>query len=345
MLDKHSSFLIPFFVQMNIKFENKWCVLHSYETLPYYSESDVDMALDSIEIQKLEEIIFDVALENGWQVVQKLWYDTEKCFYYVLFETNKNNFLAIDFLVDKYGTGRYGFESSLLTNNCNIFKEIIPIPNNEIAFVYKFTKRLIKNIDFVNEISYMNYHFSKSKFSTLQFYFEKQFGKKSFSDIKKTFQNKNLNISDELRVSLLKNRDINLNRNVLFVLKKNIFEFNRILFRILFPSGMIIVLPTIFESKSKQISLLLEEKLSLSFRFYKQINSSSFLKFFKSMAGSTLVISFSKKNNSIIYIRSSWFLRYKFNISNKALQNNDLLTDEVKALILNILTKRLNSRR
>jgi len=65
---------------MNIDFKDQWCVLHSYDSLPYFSESDVDMAFSGTDTHKLEKLVINVAEKTGWQLYQKLWYDVKKCF-------------------------------------------------------------------------------------------------------------------------------------------------------------------------------------------------------------------------------------------------------------------------
>ena len=103
MNTSHESFLVPFFKEMNTEFQDKWCVLHSYETLPYYSESDVDMAFSGTNIDALELLIKRMAKATEWVLLQKLWYDVQKCYYYVLRHAESGTLLAIDFLIDNDG--------------------------------------------------------------------------------------------------------------------------------------------------------------------------------------------------------------------------------------------------
>ena len=72
----HRSYLDPFFREMESHFKGNWCVLHSYEQLPGYSESDVDMAFSDNRFELLENLIHRVGQETGWTVYQKLWPST-----------------------------------------------------------------------------------------------------------------------------------------------------------------------------------------------------------------------------------------------------------------------------
>ena len=170
---------------MSLKYKNSWCVLHSYETLPFFSHSDVDMAFSDSDIKGLENLIYDVALNNGWQVLQKLWYDIETCYYYILKDKNSEVYLALDFLIDNKGLGRYGFKTSILTDACRVIKTNIPVPNHEVAFTYKFVKHLVKKRELNDDSEYMDYHYSNSDKDHLIRHLKSQFGAKSLGLITK----------------------------------------------------------------------------------------------------------------------------------------------------------------
>ena len=178
MIDIHKSYLEPFFKEMNHKYKNNWCVLHSYETLPFFSNSDVDMAFS----------------------------DIETCYYYILKDKNSEVYLALDFLIDNKGVGRYGFKTSILTNKCRVIRSSIPVPNHEVAITYKFTKRIVKKRELIEDIKYMDYHFKRSNRNNLMLLLESQFGKKSLGLINKCLENKNYLIDDTDCNILLKNR-------------------------------------------------------------------------------------------------------------------------------------------
>ena len=172
----HESYLTVFFDRMNRKFPNDWCVLHSYETLPQFSESDVDMAFSGTSISALEELISEVAKTTGWRVYQKLWYDVESCFYYVLKQNDTDVFLALDFLIDNDGLGKYGFKTSVLTNLCLMTPEKFPIPNSEVAFSYKLIKRIVKKKSLADDKRYLMEQYGLSDSNKIDMFLTKQFG-------------------------------------------------------------------------------------------------------------------------------------------------------------------------
>lgn len=53
----------------------KYVILHSWQTLPEITTSDVDMMIAADEKDRLEEVLTRVVRLSGWRFVQKLWYD------------------------------------------------------------------------------------------------------------------------------------------------------------------------------------------------------------------------------------------------------------------------------
>lgn len=344
MVDIHKSFLGPFFKEMNLKYKNEWCVLHSYDTLPFFSVSDVDMAFSGNDTKGLENLIYDVAIQNGWHVLQKLWYDIETCYYYILKDSNNEVYLALDFLIDNRGLGRYGFKTSILTKRCKVEETNIPVPNSEVAFTYKFVKRLVKKRDMIEDSKYMESHYSKSNKDELLRLLVEQFGKKSTELITKCLEHRNYTLDENYNDILLKNRREVLSQKSNKVTRK-VLNLKRIFNRVLFPSGMIIHVP-ISQKKSLEVfKSTLEKKVGIAFRFVKLNSSNSFINKIRWMSGSTLVICKTHKAEPKCKIRWSWLRTKNVAIKSKDLNDLDYLSEICKEEIIKTLTRRKMMRK
>ena len=339
MIDIHKSYLEPFFKEMNHKYKNNWCVLHSYETLPFFSNSDVDMAFSDSDVVGLENLIYGVAIKNGWLVLQKLWYDIETCYYYILKDKNSEVYLALDFLIDNKGVGRYGFKTSILTNKCRVIRSSIPVPNHEVAITYKFTKRIVKKRELIEDIKYMDYHFKRSNRNNLMLLLESQFGKKSLGLINKCLENKNYLIDDTDCNILLKNRNEILKQKSSIIIRQ-ILKFKRIIHRIYYPSGIIIYVPILQKEKLELFRATLEKKVDIAFRFVKLNKTNSLINKIKWMSGSTLVICVTSNIKSSGKIRWGWLKIKKINLEDNNLNDMDFLSEIYKEEIIKILSHR-----
>ena len=333
----HGSFLEPFFREMNIKYANSWCVLHSYDNLPYFSSSDVDMAFSSADLKGLNNLIFEIAIKNEWVVIQKLWYDIEYCFYYVLKNLKNESFLALDFLIDNKGIGRYGFKTTILTEYCNLFNEFIPVPNHEVAFSYKFVKRLIKKNDLVKDREYLRYHFSKSNKEKLTKLLINQFGKESRTIIQELLINRKVILSNSQLEKLMSYRSKMRKKNRFFI---KFWNFKRIIKRVLSPSGLILEIPIVSQVDIKAFKVILEKKLSISFRFYEIADSNLSIKKFKWFSGSTLVIKPSIKFKKSGKIKWNWSKVNNIILEESQLDNMEYLTEIYSMNIFKILLQR-----
>lgn len=339
MVDIHQSFLEPFFKEMNLKYKNEWCVLHSYKTLPFYSISDVDMAFSGDDTKGLENLIHNVATQNNWCVLQKLWYDLERCYYYILKDCSNDVYLALDFLIDNRGVGRYGFKTSILTKACKLEKSNILVPNSEVAFTYKFVKRLVKQREMITDFKYMDSHYSKSNKEDLLELFINQFGEKSSELIIKCLERRNYTLDKNEKKLLLRNRAEVLSQKSSKITRL-MFSLNRVFNRVLFPSGMIIEVPISQKKSLELFKSMLEKKVNIMFRFVKLNSSNSFLNIVKWMSGSTLVICGTNKTENLCKIRWSWLNTKKFTIEHKNLNDLDYLSEICKAEIIKTLTSR-----
>jgi len=339
MNSEHESFLRPFFRSMNASFSGQWCVLHSYETLPHFSESDVDMAFSSNKVDRLEQIIIDVANKYGWSLYQKLWYDVQACFYYVLKNDTDGTELAIDFLIDNNGIGKYGFKTSLLTDNCTIYNEIIPIPNSSVAFSYKFIKRIVKKRELKDDIAYLLEHYQKADFSVVKAIMLEQFGTEGLKIVEKEISKNNFGLREQEMHKLLLLRKKHIT-------KRSYWESLRVLNRVFKPCGMVINVPQLSNKQFTEFIELLYQKVGLLFRFVIQNSENKISIDFKGLVGSTLVIKMPKFLNKKKAIQQNWFgyQRYQ-SIDVKDWDNIEHLVNVYYENILFVLKERNKYRR
>jgi len=331
----HKSFLEPFFIEMNKKFDKEWCVLHSYETLPNYSESDVDMAFSGTDIDALEALILEIAKNEGWTLYQKLWYDSEQCFYYVLKENEKDIELAIDFLIDRKGVGKYGFETTKLTADCNRWNEIVPIPNSSVAFSYKLVKRIVKQRDISLDKEYLTGHLEKADRGEVEEILKNQFGEQGLTLLNPYLKETNFLISEK------DSTDLN-NMKKKKGLEKFYWEKVRTLNRIMYPRGMIITTPKLEENDLVLFVEKLSEKVGLIFRFVKRNDSNSLAKNMKALIGSTLIINQEEKFNNSKAMKSHWLgsSNHAVLVTEESLVNMEILADIYYRAILDALLVR-----
>ncbi|TMM58205.1 hypothetical protein FEE95_01905 [Maribacter algarum] len=301
----HESYLRPFFEAMNNEFHSEWCVLHSYETLPFFSSSDVDMAFGSTNVSKLEKLIVNIGELTGWSLYQKLWYDIQYCFYYVLKKDNEDIFLALDFLIDPKGIGKYSFKTNTLVHNCNRFNEIIPIPNNEIACCYKVVKRVVKKRSLEQDDRYIRNHFklsdSKAVLTLLRQHFKEESTNLLMNYLKGTKEK-----LDEYEIIELNNSRLHhissMGKRVQYIL----WNTYRILNRILAPKGMILHIPNLESKELDKFVSLLNAKVDILFRFVELSRANSFMSNFKAITGSTLIIQPEERFNPEKAVRTHW---------------------------------------
>ena len=319
---------------MNASFPEEWCVLHSYETLPEYSESDVDMAFSGTSLKDLERLIEEVAKKNGWQVYQKFWYDVPHCFYYVL--RNKNNeFLAIDFLIDNRGIGRYGFETKILTDECEIFKGYIPIPSHEAAFCYKVIKRIVKQKSLIDDKKYLLEHFKLSEQKSIEKILLNQLGPLGAKMIIEKMTNENVLFNEEeLNFLIRKKKEIYLKKGKFsrFLL----WELKRYVERILSPRGIILLVPDLNPSELQNLKECLEKRVDLLFRDVKINGNQWKFQNFKGLSGSTLILQPTKKFHPKRVIKNHLFSnrKHKTGITRKTFSNIPEVADNYYELIL-----------
>lgn len=342
----HASYLIPFFEKMNATFPKDWCVLHSYETLPYYSASDVDMAFSGSDLKNLELLITDIAEQTGWQLYQKLWYDVQWCCYYVLREKNTGILLAIDFLTDNYGIGRYGIKTTVLTGNCDLINDLIPVPDHETALTYKLVKRIEKGRSLEEDEDYLKEHFDKSDKQKIALFLDEQYGTEGKQLLMSYLKLENAPLTNAQLITLKQKRNkriSNLDTRTKFVC----WETRRIIHRIGHPSGLLVNIPTLEENKIRVFREILKQKVGILFRFVELGTNKSMLEKFKGMAGSTLFVCPQENFDQKKAIRYQGLVpRYGAFDTDEILDFNDsdVVTDQYLTLVLKALSIRISSK-
>ena len=81
-MNLQEEFLKSFFSNMNA-IKGDYCVIHSYEELPFFSEGDIDIAINNIKKSDIESLMLNICNKLNWRMTQRLWYDVPECFYYV----------------------------------------------------------------------------------------------------------------------------------------------------------------------------------------------------------------------------------------------------------------------
>ena len=341
MKKDHESFLRPFFKKMNESYSGQWCVLHSYETLPYFSESDVDMAFSGDDIDALELLIINVANEQDWTVYQKLWYDSEKCFYYVLKSKYHGIFLALDFLIDNDGIGSYGFNTVLLTEDSDEYNGLFPIPNHSVAFSYKFVKRVLKRIPLIEDKQYLLTHYRLSEHQKVEKILRAQYGIDGMELIKKYLKYEDFLI-DSNEMDLLNNKKSKIFLKSSKYLKKLYWESRRIVNRIFYPCGLIVNIPEVPQEILEQFADLMEQKTGLLFRHIKLNRSKSLVVSFKGLVGSTLIICPVKNFDNKKVVKTHWlYPGYKsIKLEECTFEDLNTLVEQYFIIVLDALQKR-----
>ena len=340
----HESYLTVFFEQMNIKFLNEWCILHSFENLPKFSESDVDMAFSGTDVSGLEALIVDVANKTGWSLFQKLWYDVETCYYYVLKKNDSDVLLALDFLMDNNGIGRYGFNTKMLTRDNVLYNELFPIPNPEVAFCYKLIKRIEKKRSLDEDKEYLMSQYSISNSNRINIFLKQQFGQ-SGKELIDDYLSDKINLDKESLALLVKKRKQHTS-NILSSIRYFYWETKRTINRIFYPCGIHITIPVLNDFEQKIFVEALGEKVDILFRFVKLNKENSLKTNFISMSGSTLVINSKLNFNGKKAIKYQWFksLSIKPSELNIKEKNIEMLVDTYYDFILQSLSLRMHRK-
>ncbi len=246
-----------------------FCVLHSYETLPEYASSDIDVAIEPNQKEDLDALIARTAAETGFLVIQKLHYDVPACFYYVLAGNNAEgtSVVQLDFLIDDIGINRYCLTSHDLLTKREKYKNFY-VPSHGIQSVYLLIKKTIKD-------KFLEKHFMKLEelylqkplevVDTIDKYLSPQIRKEVIAAIDGK--------SRQRLTDLIPNIDsVIKKKNNSKKLSKLLWEIKRISFRVLNPTGLLVVVLSPDGGGKSSISKATLEKLLGCFRKTKYLH-------------------------------------------------------------------------
>jgi thymidylate kinase len=216
-----------------------YCILHSYDTLPAYSPSDIDIVIDPEYKHKLDYLIDKVAKEIRISIIQKLYYDVPHCYYYIIGRTDSSliNIVAIDCLIDEYGINRYYLPSKTLLEGRFRYKNFY-VPSYGIQTVYLLIKKTIKgklfdkNFKKLRELYLLN---NKEIYQFLMKYFGNYLGMEIFNAIRDANIEGLKFLIPHLKKEIKK-------RGIQHLLIRIAWSFNRIIERVLYPTGELIVI-------------------------------------------------------------------------------------------------------
>jgi thymidylate kinase len=126
----------------------RYCVLHSYDSLPELAISDIDIAVASPDIKKMDTVIFGLANEMGFKVIQKLYYDIPASYFYIIFFRTKqgqSGFVQLDIMNDYYGINAYFIKTDVIVSSRKKYKNFY-IPDPPVEACYLLIKKVVKQV-------------------------------------------------------------------------------------------------------------------------------------------------------------------------------------------------------
>jgi len=266
-------YLSAFFERLN---ENKirYCVLHSYEDLPAYAPSDVDMAVASADLQKAETVLFEVSDSLGFKVIQKLYYDIPRCYYYVVFfrdDVGTPGFVQLDLLNDDRGLGRYFMKTETLLEGRRQYNGFY-VPSVPVEACYLLIKKIIKGRSSPEHEARLKALLEEDCESVTGM-ITRYFGKESGSDVQKLIKGAGPSdltaIAKRLRKALtLRQEMLKPHLRVLSIL----WFARRTLERLLCPTGLVTVFISPDGGGKSTVADLVLHRLRYGFRYVKKMH-------------------------------------------------------------------------
>ncbi|MCK5603523.1 hypothetical protein KAR91_16685 [Candidatus Pacearchaeota archaeon] len=291
-MNLQEEFLRTFFTSLN-GMTGDYCVIHSYEELPFHSEGDIDIAISNINKNDMESLMINVCNKLDWRITQRLWYDVPECFYYVLSSLKDHSVtLKIDLLFDENAIGYTHYSTEFLTAHPLIHNNI-KHSNATAEFCYKLTKRIVKGYFKESDDLLLNELFKNSDKNIVSNHLTRQYGKKNAQELLKLFNSpmgftgqlknqKTLHMAQKLRYkygSFIR---------TISILK---WQIQRVAHRFRYPCGAILQLPATYSTQQSDIKSMLSCASIDSFRVITVSNNISLITRLKCLVTSTLLIS------------------------------------------------------
>jgi hypothetical protein len=279
---RHSKKVGDFFTLFFERLNNqgvRYCVLHSYDGLPNYAPSDVDMAVASEDLERAESAVFDAAASLGFRVIQKLYYDIPRCYFYVVSfrdTDGKPGFVQLDFMNDELGIGRYLLKTETILKDRRIFKGFW-IPSVPVEACYLLIKKVIKK-RILPEHERKLQDLLREEHQRVESLLADVLGADNVTIIRELIEGKGAGRKGYLIEQL--NRALFVRfavRKPQRVLLKGVWLMRRILERILSPTGLIIVLVSPDGGGKSTLAEAVLTRLRFAFRNSKRIHWRPFL--------------------------------------------------------------------
>jgi thymidylate kinase len=123
-----------------------YCVVNNYENLPDSISTDVDMAIDSRTLERLDALMGEAARESGAEIIQKIWHGYQKCAYILSPLVIGARFrVQLDFFTDFSAKGYpILMKNDVLLRGRRPFR-IFSIPAPEAEAMFLLMRRIVKN--------------------------------------------------------------------------------------------------------------------------------------------------------------------------------------------------------
>jgi len=316
-----------------------YCVLHSTDSLPFSIASDLDLAINNMDINTIEGILYEAATSINWAVCQKLWYDVPHCVYYLVRSRDSNAWAAIDFMIDSKGIGRYGFPVSDLVNQ-KIFKNGFYQTNPAVEFCYKIVKRIRKGELKSGDALLLHELLEASDKTFVESLLKKQLGKSCTNKIISIFSSPDGSINTgHLRYLLLWNHIVQRRiRHPLLFLQRIIMQCIRLFNRVYKPTGAILTILDSYSLSDDEIDEIIKN-LSPAFRRVRR-NVRSVLGVAKALSAATFVLNIGKSHNGNIALRENVFKK-PYPVSLDKTVSRAVICDQISNAVKTLLDKRM----
>lgn len=246
-----------------------YVILHSYQRYPYHFDSDIDTAVVVDKIREAITLLDNVLVGTGWSVIQ-FWQHENYAADCVI--SNNKEFLQVDFCTHYERNGRVILPVQELVQGRKKQGNFY-VPCSMTEFTYILLKKILKKefskgskeqlFDLISDMS--NTEVEQLIISLQRFFTQgeiidllEKIRQQKFSEI-------NLN---ELYEKLLKNT-----YSLIGALHYRFFDVKRIMERIIYPTGLFVVLLGVDGSGKTTIATQLKKEYAIAFRRIKHYHS------------------------------------------------------------------------
>jgi len=216
----------------------RYCILHSYETLPDKVKTDVDIAIEKSGLKSIDRILKVIADKNGLKIIQKIHHGYQK-YAYILSPTyiHEPFRLQIDFFTDFSVRGYPKLVlNNFMINHRKQYKNFF-IPDPKVEFIFSILRRILKKEITPSQISKLKELYLED-ISQCRNLLLKYFPEKIVNEISQIIMNKDVDLFKSRNKIYKKQLLIRtLRRNFLFLPSYWISEILRAIKRLRYPVG------------------------------------------------------------------------------------------------------------